>query len=266
MKQTLKSMITSFLFLYIGLIVFARFYSEQVLFQPPQNTRPSPEAQKFIKTITGVDGKKIAILKLINPRARFTLLFSHGNAEDINLLFEYLKIYYDKGFSIIAYDYPGYGQSEGASTETGAESAIETVYKYALAEGIKPERLIAFGRSLGGGPTLYLARNHKLGGVMLESTFVSAYRVMTKYPLLPFDRFNNIARIKNILTPLFITHGELDRIIPFWHGKALFESARTERKLFFPVEGGGHNNGLHLSQASYWTRLNHFLNLIESAE
>ena len=64
---------------------------------------------------------------------------------------------------------------------------------------------------------------------------------MTRRRVLFIDPFPNIERIDRINCPLLSIHGAADSIIPFSHGKRLFDLAK-EPKLFVPVEGADHND------------------------
>jgi fermentation-respiration switch protein FrsA (DUF1100 family) len=94
---------------------------------------------------------------------------------------------------------------------------------------------------VGGGPSVRLAARVPLGGLILQSTFVSAYRVMTRFPVIPFDRFPSEATLRKVRCPVLVIHGTEDRVIPFWHGEALYRKANDpKRKLW--LEGVGHND------------------------
>ena len=105
-------------------------------------------------------------------------------------LFEKWK---DQDWEFIAYDYPGYGLSTGTPSEESCYESIDTVYQYLLNElGRSPERILIWGRSLGTGPSCYLASQQKVGGIILETPFTSALRTDTEIPLLTWDYFNNL--------------------------------------------------------------------------
>ena len=96
--------------LYIGLALFAFFLSDSMIFLPhPSSYQDSAE---ILKLTTG-SGKKISAVYLPNPTAKFTLLVSHGNAEDLGDDKYWLDGLRHAGFSVFAYDYEGYGTSEG---------------------------------------------------------------------------------------------------------------------------------------------------------
>lgn len=75
----------------------------------------------------------------------------------------------------------------------------------------------------------------------LVTAFTSVYRVLTRHPLLPFDQFANLRRIRALDRPLLVIHGTADGVVPFSHGRALFDAAPgPKRKLW--VDGAGHND------------------------
>lgn len=226
---------------WVALSGLAYLYAERVLFQPPPTSYGEGRLD-LIRVPVG-DGDSLAVQHLPNPAARYTLLFSHGNAEDLGHLQPLLQLLHRSGFAVLAYDYRGYGLSTGtAPSEKRAIEDAEAVYHHAVGRlGVAPLELIVHGRSLGGGPTLELASRHTVAGVVLESTFVSTYRVVTGLPLLPFDRFPNLARIRTVDVPVLVMHGEDDRVIGVSHGRKLYRAAPEPKRAVW-VEGAGHND------------------------
>jgi hypothetical protein len=101
------------------------------------------------------DGNQVCVRHVRNPDARYTILYSHGNAEDIGELGEVLEAFKAHGYAVVAYDYSGYGMSTGAPSEQAAYANIMTVYDYLTEdEKLRPEQIVVFGRSVGGGPGL----------------------------------------------------------------------------------------------------------------
>ena len=90
-----------------------------------------------------------------------SIIYSHGNGEDIGTLEDLLQSWKEPEWEIIAFDYPGYGLSEGKPSESGCYEAISVVYEH-LVETLNRDsnRVIAWGRSLGTGPTTYLAEKN----------------------------------------------------------------------------------------------------------
>src|SRR5262249_55582261 len=129
-------------------------------------------------------------------------------------------------------------------------------------EQVPANRIIALGRSLGGAIAIDLAARKPLGGLVVESSFVSAYRVVTQFPLLPFDQFQSIGKIGRVRFPGLVIHGTKDEVISLWHGQKLFEIA-NEPKLSCWVDGAGHNDLFEVAGPSYTKALREFTSVIE---
>ena len=238
LKRVVRLMILLLCALYIGLFLVGFFLSDSMIFLPhPSSYKDSPEILK----ITTAGGKKISAVYLPNPAAKFTLLVSHGNAEDLGDDRYWLDDLRHAGFSVFAYDYEGYGTSEGKPGEKAAYEDATAAYEF-LAVDLKtpPDRIIIFGRSVGTGPAAYVAAKRPSAGVILQSPFVSAFRVFTRIPLLPFDKFPNYKYIRHIHSPVLIMHSRADSVIPFWHGQRVFDLA-NQPKHFFWATNADHN-------------------------
>ncbi len=255
-------MITVLLVTYVVVALGAYLMAERVLFQPPPSSYTARDLP--IHHVEVSPEQSLAVLYLPNAEARYTILYSHGNAEDIGHLTPVFQLLHDLGFGVIAYDYRGYGQSTGgkATVRTAVEDA-EAVYRFAVDSlRIRPERLIVYGRSVGSGPTLELATRQPVGGVVLESAFTSAYRVLTRVPLLPFDRFPNSRRIPGVSAPVLVIHGTDDRVISLAHGMKLFALAPEPKQAYW-VEGAGHNDLLYVAGENYGAALRRFAALLD---
>jgi fermentation-respiration switch protein FrsA (DUF1100 family) len=227
------------LVLYFSLAIYAWFLSDRQIFLPQQSSyKDGPEVLKLRST----GGNLISALLLPNPAADFTLLVSHGNAEDLGDDRDWLEGLRRAGFNVFAYDYQGYGTSQGKPSEKGAYDDENAAYDYLTSElKVTPERIIIFGRSVGSGPAVHLAARRPAAGLVLQSPFVSAFRVLTRIPILPFDKFPNARDIASVHCPVLIIHGVNDSVIGLWHGRKLFELA-NQPKHFVAVEGADHND------------------------
>lgn len=250
-----KRMLWILILLYLGLLFIALFFSDSMIFLPhPSSYRDSAEIIK----IRSANGSMISALYLPNPSARFSLLVSHGNAEDLGDDREWLEDLRRSGFNVLAYDYQGYGTSHGKPSEKTAYEDESAAYDY-LAVNLRtaPDRIIIFGRSVGSGPAVHLAARRPAAGLVLQSPFVSAFRVLTRIPLLPFDKFPNHKEIRHVHCPLLIIHGNNDRVIPFWHGRKLFDLA-NQPKQFVAVKGADHNDLDMVGGANYLKAIQSF--------
>ena len=224
---------------YLALAIFAFFFSDRIIFAPhPSSYKDGPNILK----ITTQTGRKISAIYLPNSAAALTLLVSHGNGEDLGDDRYWIEDLHRIGFSVLAYDYAGYGTSDGSPSEKAFYEDELAAYDYLVHELATPsEKIVIFGRSVGSGPAVYLAARRRVAGLILQSPFLSAFRVLTHIPILPFDKFPNYKDITRIQCPVFIIHGEADQLIPAWHGKRLFELAHDPKK-YLPISRAGHND------------------------
>src|SRR5580765_1676907 len=237
-KRVLRLMVLLLCALYIGLFLVGLFLSDSMIFLPhPSSYQDSAEILK----ITAASGKKISAIYLPNPAAKFTLLVSHGNAEDLGDDRYWLDNLRHAGFNVFAYDYEGYGTSEGRATEKSVYEDEAAAYEF-LAVDLKtpPDRIIIFGRSVGTGPATYIAARRPSAGLILQSPFVSAFRVLTRIPLLPFDKFPNYKNIRHVHVPVLIMHSRADSVIAPWHGQKVFELANEPKQAYW-VQSADHN-------------------------
>ncbi len=225
--------------------------ADKIIFQPPKGQ------QAFVPLIylDVAEGVNIS-LRYLRPQSEdaLVILYSHGNAEDLSYMEYYLQEYRARGYGIAAYDYEGYGASDGKPSEQNTYRDVERVYRYLTEEaGIAPGRIVIYGTSVGSGPSCYLAEKYPAAGLVLEAPFTSAFAVV-KMGWLPGNRFRNIDRIGNIKMPVLIFHGDRDSVISYSHGQALFEKA-NEPKQFYLVKGAGHNNIHLVAGENYWQTL-----------
>jgi fermentation-respiration switch protein FrsA (DUF1100 family) len=252
--MVLKILLTMAL-LYIGLAVIVRLESESLMFLPH---RSSYKDGADIMKISSANGNRISSLYLFNPSARYTLLVSHGNAEDLGDDRFWLEDLRQAGFSVLGYDYQGYGTSQGKPGEQVLYEDETAAYDYLTTNlKIPAERIIILGRSVGSGPAVHLAARKPAAGLVLQSPFLSAYRVMTQVPILPFDRFPNYSDIRRVHCPVLIIHGTRDTVINPEHGRKLYELANPPKQ-FFWVEGAGHNDLEMVAGKAYFKALQDF--------
>ncbi|MBP0000699.1 MAG: alpha/beta hydrolase [Cyanobacteria bacterium SID2] len=253
-------MISSLLFVYACLCLYAYFGSDRSIFiPPPANYRDS----ETIVKLPVRDGVEISAIYLPNPEADYTILYSHGNAEDLGLILPVLSQLHSFGFAVFAYDYQGYGTSDGKPSEYNAYLDINAAYRYLTQMlEIPPSQILLYGRSLGGGPSIDLASREAVAGLIVEGTFVTTFRVVTRVSIVPFDKFDNLAKISNVYSPFLAIHGKRDEVVPFWHGEKLFEAANEPKQQFW-VEEAGHNDLQMVAGDRYEQALREFIKLVE---
>lgn len=247
---------------YVLIALFAFFIAERVIFQPP---RPSySRATLPVTHVAVARAESVAVLHLPLAGARYTILYSHGNAEDLGHVAPLLEGLRDLGFAVIGYDYRGYGLSApGRPTVRKAVEDAEAVYRHAVDDlRIPPDRIILYGSSVGSGPSFELAVAHDPAGMILQGAFTSTYRVVTRVALFPFDRFRNLTRLRDVRCPMLVIHGTRDFVVPASHGRRLFAAAAVPKQALW-VEDAGHNDLVHVAGRRYAEALGTFVELIE---
>ncbi|XP_076304888.1 alpha/beta hydrolase domain-containing protein 17B-like isoform X2 [Tachypleus tridentatus] len=197
-----------------------------------------------------------------SPNARYTVLFSHGNAVDLGQMSSfYLGLGSRINCNIFSYDYSGYGISSDKPCEKNLYSDIDAAWHLLRTKyNVSPENIILYGQSIGTVPTVDLAARYEVGAVILHSPLTSGMRVAfpnTKRTWF-FDAFPSIEKIHKVTSPVLVIHGTEDEVIEFSHGLAIYERCpRPVEPLW--VEGAGHNDVELFGQ--YLERLKHLISV-----
>ncbi|NIA13536.1 MAG: alpha/beta fold hydrolase [Nitrospiraceae bacterium] len=199
------------------------------------------------------------------PDSRGVFLFAHGNAGTIADRIDNLTVLHELGFDVLIYDYGGFGLSTGRPSEQRCYADARAMWRYLTEErNVAPGRIVLFGRSLGGGVTAQLATEVQPRAVILESTFLSAPALgQEAFRILPVKwllrhRFDNAAKVSSITSPILVVHSQADEVVPYHHGRDLFELA-NEPKAFLDIRGG-HGDGFYVTGQAYGEGLIDFLN------
>ena len=260
-RRLLRSIVLIPVVTAVGLMSYGYMFSDRIIFQPPS---PGYHDSEEIIKLTTSDGVRISAVYLPNENATQTILFSHGNAEDLGTVGFRLRQLHDMGFSVLGYDYRGYGTSEGKPTEEGVYRDVDAAYVYLTAElQVPPDQIILLGWSLGGAVAADLASRKPVAGLILESTFVSAFRVVTRAPV-PFDKFKTLDKLDKITCPILVIHGRTDSVIKFWHGEMLLAAAREPKRSLW-VDKADHGNVSFVARDDYESALKNFAAEVQSS-
>jgi fermentation-respiration switch protein FrsA (DUF1100 family) len=237
-------------------------FTDRIIFQPPH---PGYADSERIIKLTTPDGGKISAIFLKNENATYTILYSHGNAEDLGTVRHKLVDLYSMGFSVLGYDYHGYGTSSGQPSEAAVYHDIDSAYECLTdALRIPADRIILYGFSLGGAVAADLASRRPVAGLILESTFVSAFRVVTRVPM-PFDRFDTLSKLDRIECPVLVMHGRADKVISFWHGEKIYENVKAPKRSLW-VDSADHGDLSIVAADRYEAAVRDFGSLLELNE
>jgi len=179
----------------------------------------------------------------LNLRPAPLVVFSHGNAELIDDwagAFEPLRRW---GAGVLLVEFPGYGRSTGSPSQRSIAATLTSAFDRMQARpDVDSRRIVAYGRSLGGGAACALARERSVAALVLESTFTSVRQLARGFGLPGFlvrDPFDNLDVLRTYPGPVLIVHGEHDEIIPVAHAAALHAAAARSRLALEPC---GHND------------------------
>ncbi|MBN2255888.1 MAG: alpha/beta hydrolase [Deltaproteobacteria bacterium] len=265
--SVLWSVLRIALSVYVILIVLAVLFQSHFIFFPERHIAATPEniGLKYEEVaFPTADGKILSGWFIPADKPRGFLLFCHGNAGNISHRLDSLMLFHHLGLSTLIFDYRGYGRSQGRISEEGTYADAEAAWNYLVkVRDVAHCDIIIFGRSLGGAVASMLARHHKPKCLILESTFTSIPDIAARlYPFLPVRilmRFTYpvIDNIRNVKCPVLIVHSRDDDIIPFDHGRRLFDEAH-EPKEFLEIRGS-HNEGFLISGRRYLEGLESFI-------
>jgi dipeptidyl aminopeptidase/acylaminoacyl peptidase len=171
------------------------------------------------------------------------IIFAHGNAELMDGFpyeFDWLS---EEGFALLFVEYPGYGRSQGRPTQQNIMETLLAAYDMlAKRSDINPEKIILFGRSLGGGTISTIANKRPSAGMILISTFTDTRAFAVDYLAPGFlirDTYDTLSVLKAYRNPILIVHGKYDDVVPYSHAIKL-AAAASQGTLITYV--GGHNN------------------------
>ncbi len=194
------------------------------------------------------DGTRLHGWFLPVDRPRATLLYAHGNAGHVADRVEWLRyLQQELRVEVLAFDYRGYGRSEGEPTVAGCVDDARAARRW-LSErtGVDPSEMVLMGESLGGAIVCRLAADSPPRALILQSTFASMRDVAAKHApalawLVPKAKLDSAAALADFRGALLQSHGDRDSVVPFESGRRLFESSGGDKR-FVVVPGADHND------------------------
>jgi fermentation-respiration switch protein FrsA (DUF1100 family) len=236
--------------LFIGACFVLSFFENALIYHPHGATDwvvPPKSLGAEDVWLRSADGTRIHAWWCPVPEAKAALLYCHGNAGNLSYRQEAIaELRQVVGVSVLIFDYPGFGRSEGKPGESACYQAADAAYDW-LAQRVPPEQIILFGKSLGGAIATDLAVRKPHGALVLVKTFTSiADMGKQMFPWLPVrwlvrHQYDTLGKIGRCPRPILIAHGDCDRLIPIQQGEQLFAAA-PEPKRFVVMKGCDHND------------------------
>lgn len=202
-----------------------------------------------------------------SARGHLAVLLCHGNAGNISHRLELCRALLETGVSVFAFDYRGYGRSQGRPGEEGTYRDAQAAHRWLQQRGFSGANIVAFGESLGGGVVSELALRVSLAGLILQSTFTSVTDMGAElFPWLPVRwlgaiKYDTCSKLPRLKVPVLVMHSRTDELVPFRHGQKNFAAANPP-KLFWEIKGT-HNDPL-LDRKAFLDGLQKFLRQIEA--
>ena len=266
MKRIIKAAAVLTILAYAGATTYLKVNETTLVFHPAERAVAEPDAKFALHQqpvrYASTDGTRLSAW--IVPAAHadssgMWMVICHGNYGNIGYgqRPEYMAYMRDLGINLFAFDYRGFGASEGAPNEVGVYEDAVASYRYLTDRlHVPPERIVIFGHSLGSGVAIELATRVPAAALIVEGGYTSVpNRGQEVYPLLPVkwvasQRFASIEKISHITIPKLFLHSPTDDVIPIAHGRALFAAA-TEPKRFVEVKGG-HMDAYAIDKQTYY--------------
>lgn len=237
------------------------FYFPDQVDYSPRLINPIPHEEVWINRPDG--GRLHAWFLPAQQPVKGSVLFLHGNAQNLTAHAAYVDWLPAAGYHVLAIDYRGYGLSPGKPNRAGLLADARAAYFYLRGRAdVNPNALIIYGQSLGGANALALAGRESLSGlkaVIADSAFSHYGRIvrekMLQIPVLgwllwPFSPLmvspglnpdKTVADIAPV--PLLLIHGDQDVIVPSSHSQRLYRLAQEPKTLWL-IKGAGHTEAL----------------------
>jgi uncharacterized protein len=241
-----------------------RWFEHRQVYAPSCDLEFTPERKYEDIRFKAADGTKLhGWFFPGSSREHLAFLAFHGNAGNICHRLQFYDAWLELGVSVFAFDYRGYGQSEGTPSEAGTYLDGQAALAWLRERGFTAEDIMLLGKSLGGGVASEVAVREPVGGLILQNTFSSIPDIGSElFPFLPVRligriRYETVKKLPRIKAPVLVMHSKGDDFIRFGHAERNFAAA-NEPKMFWEIYGS-HNGTLEADRNRYLEGLQTFL-------
>lgn len=251
----------------LGLLLIMSGCVSHVVYQPQGEVRYSPKDAGLTYEDVRLNAKDAVTLSgwwVPAEKDRGTVLFCHGNGGNISSCLDSILIANRLGLNMFIFDYRGYGKSDGSPTEQGTYLDAEAAWAYLVdIRKIPPYEIVVWGRSLGGAIAARTAAEHEPGALIVESAFTSIKDIVHDRAdwvpswFLKDYAYPTCEYLEKVTAPVLVIHGRDDEMIPFKHGRALYDSIRGTKN--FVEIRGSHNRGYIESLEVYESSIHGFI-------
>jgi len=182
------------------------------------------------------------------PPRGTAVLVANGNAGDRSARAPLARALSARGLAVLLFDYRGYGANPGSPTEQGLARDARAAQRYLVEQGgVRADRLLYLGESLGAAVVTRLATERPPAGIVLRSPFVDLASVgQVHYPFLPVrtllkDRYPLAEQLAGVRAPVTVVYGSADSVVPPQQSRAVAEAAPTLHRAVV-VAGADHND------------------------
>jgi hypothetical protein len=227
-----------YLLVTLGLYIFQR----NLLYHPAENNYSGDKLTVNIEKVKITTDDNINLLAWYHKKDiknYKTILYLHGNAGALENRIHKINHFNDMNINFLLLAWRGFNGNAGKPTEQGLYQDARSAVKWLINQGVTEENIIIYGESLGTGVATEIAQNQNFAGIILESPFTSMVAAgKSKYPIFPIklllkDKYESDKKIKNIMFPILVMHGEVDKIVPFWMGEKIFQLANEPKYSYF---------------------------------
>ena len=232
----------TFVFIYFFILISTYVFQRNLLYHPSENNYFGDQLKVEVEKIKIKTQDNIELLSWYHNKnidSYKTILFLHGNAGTLENRIHKINHFKDMNINFLLVSWRGFNGNKGKPTEKGLYEDARSAVAWLKSKGIKENNIVIYGESLGTGVATEIAQKKNFAGVILESPFTSMIDAgKTKYPYLPVrlllkDKYESNKKIKNIKSPILIMHGKVDKIVPFYMGKKMYELANQPKYFYF---------------------------------